>query len=230
MKRFYAAAAAVPEGDGWRIELDGRPVRTPKRAPLTLPTAALAAAVAAEWDAQGDTVAPATMPMTGLANAAIDIVLPDPQAFAAGLAAYAESDLVCYRAEAPADLAARQAAAWDPFVAFARTRYDAALRVTDGIAHVTQEAAAVERLAAAIRGLDAYRLAAMQPLVTIAGSLVVALALAEGAVDAETAFAAGHLDELYQAGKWGDDAEALAALAARRAAFDAAVRFLSLLS
>lgn len=230
MKRFYAAAAAVPEGDGWRIELDGRPVRTPKRAPLTLPTAALAAAVAAEWDAQGDTVAPATMPMTGLANAAIDIVLPDPQAFAAGLAAYAESDLVCYRADAPADLAARQAAAWDPFVAFARTRYDAALRVTDGIAHVAQDAAAVERLAAAIRGLDAYRLAAMQPLVTIAGSLVVALALAEGAVDAETAFAAGHLDELYQAEKWGDDAEALAARAARRASFDAAARFLSLLS
>lgn len=230
MKRFYAAAAAVPEGGGWRIELDGRPVRTPKRALLTLPTAALAAAVAAEWDAQGDTVAPATMPMTGLANAAIDIVLPDPQAFAAGLAAYAESDLVCYRADAPADLAARQAAAWDPFVAFARTRYDAALRVTDGIAHIAQDAAAVERLAAAIRGLDAYRLAAMQPLVTIAGSLVVALALAEGAVDAETAFAAGYLDELYQAEKWGDDAEALAARAARRQAFDAAARFLSLLS
>lgn len=230
MKRFYAAAAAVSEGGGWRIELDGRPVRTPKRTLLTLPTAALAAAVAAEWDVQGKTVAPATMPMTGLANAAIDIVLPDPQAFAADLAAYAESDLVCYRADAPADLAARQAAAWDPFVAFARTRYDAALSVTDGIAHVAQEAAAVERLAAAIRGLDAYRLAAMQPLVTIAGSLVVALALAEGAVDAETAFAAGHLDELYQAEKWGDDAEALAARAARRQAFDAAARFLSLLS
>ena len=229
MKRFYTAVAAVPEDGAWRITLDGRPVRTPKRAFLSLPTAALAAAVAEEWDAQGDSIAPMTMPMTGLANAAIDHVLPDPKAFAAGLAAYAESDLVCYRADAPADLAARQAEAWDSFVAFARTRYDAALRVTDGIAHIAQDASAVQRLAAALQGMDAYRLAAMQPLVTIAGSLVIALALAEGEVDAEAAFAAGHLDELYQAEKWGDDAEATAARAARRAAFDAAARFLSLL-
>ncbi|MFD0848515.1 ATP12 family chaperone protein [Sphingosinicella xenopeptidilytica] len=229
MKRFYTAVAAVPEDGAWRITLDGRPVRTPKRAPLSLPTAALAAAVAEEWDAQGESIAPATMPMTGLANAAIDHVLPGAQAFAAGLAAYAESDLVCYRADAPADLTARQAEAWDPFVNFARTRYDAALRVTDGIAHIAQDAAAVQRLAAALQGMDAYRLAAMQPLVTIAGSLVIALALAEGEVDPETAFAAGHLDELYQAEKWGDDAEATAARTARRAAFDAAARFLSLL-
>jgi chaperone required for assembly of F1-ATPase len=229
VRRFYTAVAAVPEDGAWRITLDGRPVRTPKRAFLSLPTAALAAAVAEEWDAQGDSIAPATMPMTGLANAAIDHVLPDPKAFAAGLAVYAESDLVCYRADAPADLAARQAAAWDSFVAFARTRYDAALRVTDGIAHIAQDAAAVQRLAAALGAMDAYRLAAMQPLVTIAGSLVIALALAEGEVDAEAAFAAGHLDELYQAEKWGDDAEATAARTARRAAFDAAARFLSLL-
>lgn len=229
MKRFYTAVAAVPEDGAWRITLDGRPVRTPKRAFLSLPTAALAAAVAEEWDAQGDKILPATMPMTGFANAAIDHVLPDPPAFAAGLAAYAESDLVCYRADAPADLAARQAEAWDPFIAFARTRYDAALRVTDGIAHIAQDAAAVQRLAAALGAMDAYRLAAMQPLVTIAGSLVIALALAEGEVDAEAAFAAGHLDELYQAEKWGDDAEATAARAARRTAFDTAARFLSLL-
>lgn len=229
MKRFYTAVASVPEADGWCITLDGRPVRTPKRALLSLPAAALAAAVAEEWDAQGEEILPATMPMTGLANAAIDHVQPDPQAFAAGLAAYAESDLVCYRADAPADLAARQADAWGPFVDFALRRYDTALRVTDGIAHVAQEPAAVQRLAAALEGMDAYRLAAMQPLVTIAGSLVIALALAEGEVDADAAFAAGHLDELYQAEKWGDDAEATAARTARRAAFDAAARFLSLL-
>lgn len=229
MKRFYTAVAAVPESGAWRITLDGRQVRTPKRALLSLPTAALAAAVAEEWDAQGDKILPATMPMTGLANAAIDHVLPDPHAFAAGLAAYGETDLVCYRADAPADLAAQQAEAWDPFVAFARTRYDAALRVTDGIAHVAQDAKTVQRLAAALQSLDAWRLAAMQPLVTITGSLVIALTLAEGETDAEAAFAAGHLDELYQAEKWGDDAEAMAARTARRAAFDAAARFLSLL-
>ncbi|BBE33951.1 ATP12 family chaperone protein [Sphingosinicella microcystinivorans] len=229
MKRFYTAVAAVPEDGAWKITLDARPVRTPKRALLSLPTAALAAAVAEEWDAQGDEILPATMPMTGLANAAIDHVQPDPQAFAASLAAYGESDLVCYRADTPADLAARQAEAWDPFVSFARSRYDAALRVTDGIAHIAQEPAAVQRLGAALQGMDAWKLAAMQPLVTIAGSLVIALALAERETDAEAAFAAGHLDELYQAEKWGDDAEATAARAARRAAFDAADRFLSLL-
>ncbi|MBB4632615.1 ATP12 family protein [Sphingosinicella soli] len=230
MKRFYAAAAAVPEGGGWRIALDGRPVNTPKRAPLMLPTEALAAAVAAEWDAQGARIAPASMPMTGLANAAIDHVLPGPQAFAARLAAYGEADLVCYRAEAPADLAARQAAAWDPLVAFARTRYDAALRITAGITHVVQDAAAIERLAAALGAMDAYRLAAMHPLVTISGSLVIALALAEGEIDADAAFSAGHFDEFYQAEKWGDDSEARAARAGRRESFGAAARFLSLLS
>ncbi len=229
MKRFYTAVTAVPEGDEWRITLDGRPVKTPQRAFLALPTAALAAAVAEEWDAQTDVIAPATMPMTGLANAAIDHVRPAPQTFVSTLAAYAESDLVCYRADAPVDLAARQAAAWDPFVAFARTRYDAALTVTDGIVHVTQPEAARERLAAALAAMDPFRLATMHPLVTIAGSLVIALALAEGEVDADAAFAAGHLDELYQAEKWGDDTEALAARAARRTSFDNAARFLSLL-
>ena len=229
MRRFYTAVAAVPEDGAWRITLDGRPVRTPKRASLTLPTTALAAAVAAAGDAQGDKILPATMPMTGLANAAIDHVQPDPQAFAVSLAAYAESDLVCYRADAPADLAARQAEAWDPFVAYALRRYDAALRVTDSITHVAQDTAAVQRLAAALRGMDAWKLAAMQPLVTIAGSLVIALALAEGEADADAAFAAGHLDELYQVEKWGDDAEATAARTARRAAFNDAARFLSLL-
>lgn len=229
MKRFWKAAAHVRDDGGWRIELDGKPVRTPKRALLTLPSEPLALAVTDEWNAQGETVDPRAMPLTGLANAAVDHVQPDPSAFAARLAVYGESDLVCYRAEAPADLAARQAEAWDTFLAFARSRYDAPLRVTAGISHVPQDAAALAHLAAALQAMDAYRLAAMQPLVTIAGSLVIALALAEGDVDADAAFAASHLDELYQVEKWGDDAEATAMRAARREAFAAAARFLSLL-
>lgn len=215
--------------DGWRIELDGRPARTPKRADLVVPTAAVCEAIVAEWAAQGARIDPRTMPFTGLANAAIDIVGPDPHTFAAKLAAYAESDLVCYRAASPAGLAARHVSAWEPFVDFARRRHDAALRITTGSRHIAQDAGAVGRLAAAVNAMDRFRLAAMQPLVTLSGSLVIALAVAARAVDAQTAFAAGHVDELYQIEKWGEDAEACAALDARRTAFTAAARFLDLL-
>lgn len=229
MKRFYKAVSPVADGDDWRIELDGRQVRTPKRALLLLPTEALAAAIAGEWAAQGDDIDARSMPLTGMANAAIDHVAPDPEQFARALAAYAESDLVCYRADGPAELAARQAAAWDPVVAFVRRRYDAELKVTEGIVHVAQPVASVERLHAALSALDSYRLAAMQQLVTIAGSVAIALALLEGEIDAAAAFAAGHVDELYQSEKWGDDDEALAARNSRRRDFEVAARFIALL-
>jgi chaperone required for assembly of F1-ATPase len=229
VKRFYTTAVPVPAASNWAIELDGRAVLTPRRAALLLPTARLATAIAAEWSAQRDTIDARTMPLAGIANAAIDHVAPDPAAFATSLAAYAESDLVCYRAASPADLAARQAREWDPIVAFIRRRYDADLRVTAGIAHVAQPAASVDRLGAALRALDPFRLAALQPVVTIAGSLAIGLALLERSIDSATAFAAGQLDELYQAEQWGDDDAARAARAARQRDFDAAARFLSLL-
>ncbi|RYY36816.1 MAG: ATPase, partial [Sphingomonadales bacterium] len=120
MKRFWKDVTLAERG----IALDGKPVRTPRRAALTLPSDALAEAVADEWRGVGDTVDPRAMPLTGLANAAIDIVAADPPAFAAGLAAYGESDLLCYRAELPAPLVERQAAAWDPLLDWARGRYD----------------------------------------------------------------------------------------------------------
>lgn len=226
MKRFYAAASATDDG---RVLLDGKPVNTPARRHLAAPTAALADAIAAEWNAQGEDIAPATMKLTGLANAAIDRVVPDPAGFAETLARYAESDLFCYRAERPADLVARQHAEWDPLLAWARRRYDTDFAVTDAILHVAQPPLTIQRLTAAVAALDPFRLAAMSPLVTIGGSLVAALALQEGEIDPETAFAATHLDELWQAGQWGDDAEAIEARDNRRADFAAAARMLSLL-
>ena len=120
MKRFYKDVTIVAESDGHAIRLDDRPVRTPARALLTLPTLALAQAVAEEWRAQGDTVDPASMPFTGLANAAIDHIVPNRAQFAAGIARYGESDLLCYRAHSPETLVARQAAAWDPLLDWAR--------------------------------------------------------------------------------------------------------------
>ena len=229
MKRFFTDVTAEPVADGTAIRLDGRPVRTPARAILVLASGPLALAVAEEWRAQGDEIDARSMPLTGLANAAIDHVAPDPAAFAATLSGYAETDLLCYRADAPPSLVAREAAEWDPLLAWARTRYDVAFEIVAGIRHRAQPAATVRRLAAALAARDAFALAAMSPLVTIGGSLVTALALAEGRIGAQAAFDATHLDELWQAEQWGEDTHALDMREARRRDFAAAARFLSLL-
>jgi chaperone required for assembly of F1-ATPase len=225
VKRFYREARAA----GSAIELDGRPVRTPARHALELPTAALAEAVAEEWAGQGETIDPRAMPLTGLANAAIDRVAPDPDAFAAGLAVYGESDLTCYRAEAPPRLVERQAERWDPILAWARSRFDVDFVVTSGIVHRPQPPATIARLAAATAARSPFALAGLAPLVTISGSLLVGLAVAEAALGVEAAWEAAALDEAWQAETWGEDAEAAAALAARRREFLAAARFLALL-
>lgn len=229
MKRFWAAAKAVRSERGWGIELDGRPLRTPARAALTLPTEALAEAIAAEWNAAGETVDPRDMPLTGLANAAIDRVAPDPRGFAQGLARYGEADLACYRSEGPTELIELQAAEWDPLLAWARRRFDVDFTLTQGIVHVAQPAATVERLAHAVTSLDGFTLAGLSPLVTLGGSLVAALAVLEGALSPQQAWSAVSLDERWQEQKWGVDAEAQKALEARRSDFLAAARLLALL-
>ena len=229
MKRFYKDVSVARSGSGWSILLDGRPVRTPARNPLDLPTEALAEAVAAEWRAQGDKVDPRSMPLTGLANAAIDRVAPDPEAFARSLALYGESDLLCYRAEGPRPLVERQAEAWDPLLTWARRRFDCEFEVTEGIVHRAQPQPTVDRLRRAVAARDPFALAAMSPLVTISGSLVIALALAEGEIGLDQAWTAATIDEAWQVEKWGEDEFAAAALEARRCEFEAAWRFLSLL-
>jgi chaperone required for assembly of F1-ATPase len=232
MKRFYTdvTAEAVADGGGLSIRLDARPVRTPARALLVVPTHRLADAIVGEWQAQGDRIDPRTMPMTGLANAAIDRVAPDPASFAGILAPYAETDVLCYRAAEPPLLAEREAAAWDPLLAWARTRYDVAFEIASGIVHRPQPEATVRRLAVALAARGPFALAAMSPLVTIGGSLVTALALTEGVIDADAAFDATHLDEIWQAEQWGEDWMATDARDLRRADFVAAARFLELIA
>lgn len=226
MKRFYEAVTVGNEGT---ILLDGRPVRTPARELLTLPTAALARAVADEWDAQSKEIDPRTMPLTGLANAAIDRVGADPVAFAAGLAAYGETDLLCYRAEDPEPLVVRQNDRWNPLLDWAERRFDVHFTLVTGIMHQPQPGLTCQRLAAAIAAESPFRLAALSPIVTISGSLVVALAIAHGALDAGQAFDIAHLDELWQEEMWGEDWLAAEARSRRRSDFDVACRFLSLL-
>jgi chaperone required for assembly of F1-ATPase len=226
MKRFYKT---VENGADGTILLDGRPVRTPARAQLALPGKALAAAVADEWRAQGEDIDPRAMPLTGLANAALDRVKPDPAGFAAGLAAYGESDLLCYRAEEPEPLVARQNQRWDPILEWAEDRFDLRFTLVAGVMHRPQSAETVARLGAAIAAQPPFRLAALSPIITISGSLVIALALADGALEPGAAFDLAHLDELWQEEMWGADWFATEARNVRRADFDAACRFLALL-
>ncbi|MBB3878329.1 ATP12 family chaperone protein [Sphingomonas pseudosanguinis] len=226
MKRFWTNVTI----DADRVvRLDDRPVRTPGRTPLALPTAALAEAVAGEWRDVAETVDPRAMPLTGLANAAIDRIAADPTPFADGLARYAETDLLCYRADSPPELVARQVAIWDPLLDWARDRYDVHFTLVTGIMHRPQPGATVERLAAAVGALDPFRLAALSPVVTITGSLVLALALLESAAAADAVWTAAHVDEDFQAEEWGEDYLAIEAREAKRREFDAAVLFLAAL-
>lgn len=226
MKRFWKDVTVEP---GNSLALDGRPVRTPGKAPLALPTLALAEAIAGEWRAVETDIDPRAMPLTGLANAAIDRIAPAPEAFAGGLAAYGESDLLYYRAEAPDPLIARQKSAWDPLLEWARTRYDVHFETTAGVMHRPQPEATLIRLASAVAALDPFQLAGLSPVVTVIGSLVAALALLEGAADAETVWLAAQIDEDWQAEMWGEDALATQARDAHHADFMAGARFLSLL-
>ena len=229
MKRLWKEAAAVECEGGWTIELDGRPLRTPARARLAVPSRPLAEAIAGEWNDGGERLDPRAMPLTGLANAAIDRVAPDKTAFAQGLAAYGECDLACYRAGGPRALIARQEQEWDALLQWARRRFDVDFRTTSGIVHVAQPQATVDRLAHAVHALDAFRLAALSPLVTIGGSLLAGLAVLEGAMTAAVAWDAVSVDERWQLEQWGRDAEAEGSLDNRRRDFLAAARFLELL-
>ena len=229
MKRFWKEALAVADAGGWRIELDGRPLRTPARALLVLPTGKLGEEVAREWRDTREEVDPRTMPLTGLGNAAVDRVAADKDAFAASLARYGESDLLTYRAESPAGLVERQAAAWDPLLQWARRRFDVDFVVTSGVTFVPQAPNTVARLAHAVAALDPFRLAALSPLVTIGGCLVAALAVLEGEASPEQAWSAVSVDDAWQLEKWGSDAEAEAALENRRRDFLGGARFLTLL-
>ncbi|TKD51296.1 ATP12 family chaperone protein [Sphingomonas baiyangensis] len=229
MKRFWREVAVAHDAGGWGITLDARPVRTPGRAALAIPTQSLAEAIASEWREVGDTIDPRAMPLTGLANAAIDRIAPDGAGFAAGLARYAESDLLCYRAVDPPPLVARQAAAWQPLLDWAQARYDVHFAVTAGVLPVAQPPTTIARLGEAIAAQPPFALAPLSIVTTLAGSLVIALALAEQAFPADVLCGAATLDETWQAELWGDDSEAAASRAVRTREYADAVRFLEAL-
>jgi chaperone required for assembly of F1-ATPase len=230
VKRFWKVADIVESDGRYGIALDGRPVKTPARNDLIVPTKVLAEAIAAEWSDCGDEVDPRAMPLTGLANAAIDRIAPNNDRHAAGLAQYGESDLTCYRAQGPDALVQWQSESWDALLAWARRRYDVDFVCVSGVMHAPQPEETVRKLAHAVTSLEPFQLAGLTPLVTIGGSLVAALAVLEEMISAEAAWEAVSLDDRWQLEQWGDDSDARAALDLRRRDFLAAARFLDLLN
>ena len=230
MKRVYKEVAARAVDGGWGVFLDGRPLRTPAKRELALPNARLAAAIAAEWDAQETDIHPERMPLTQLAATALDRTSAQRDKVVAEIANYAGTDLVCYRAERPPALVAWQHAAWQPLIDWAARRYDAGLAVTTGIVPQPQSPAALKTFAGVVASFDDFRLTALQGLTAACGSLVIALALTEGRLDADAAFTVSQLDETFQIEAWGEDAEAMQRRALLAEDIKAAARFLELLS
>ncbi len=226
-KRFYKQAELIDAQDGVGISLDGRPILTPRRRAFVAPTRPLAEAIAAEWEAQGETIDPRNMPLTRLANAVIDAVSENPEPVAEEITKYLGSDLLFYRAETPAKLVDRQSQAWDPVLAWAQGAFGANFKPTQGVMHVTQPAEAVEALRRVIPR-DPWRLAAVSSITTLTGSALLALAIAQGAIDIDSAWAAAHVDEDWQMTQWGRDELALERRAYREAEFRAAAAVLRL--
>lgn len=224
-KRFWKEAQVVQAGDGWSVTLDGRPVKTPAKAGFVVPTRAMAEAAAQEWQAQSGEIRPETMPITRAANSAIDKVAAQFAEVAAIVAAYGETDLLCYRATGPEALCQRQAQAWDPLLEWAARQYDAPLRVASGVLPVAQDAACLSRLTEAVTACSTYELVALHDLVAISGSLVLGLAVCNGRLSPDEAWAISRIDEHWQVEQWGEDEEATKFETIKRADFDQAARF-----
>jgi chaperone required for assembly of F1-ATPase len=229
MKRFYKEADAIDTGDGFTVQLDGKPLQTPGKRALHVPNRALADAVAAEWRGQGVTVSPLTLPLTRLVSTAIDRVPPRRDAVIAEIAKYAATDLLCYRAEDPPELAERQRQIWQPLLDWAAARHDAALTVTHGITPVLQPPAALAAIERAVAAYDALRLVALHLATTSCDSVVIGLALLAERLTPDEAFAATQLDESYQIERWGEDAEQTQRRAALKEDIALAARFAALL-
>jgi chaperone required for assembly of F1-ATPase len=227
VKRFYKEVSVAPVEGGFGVLLDGRPVKTPARNTLALPTEKLAAAIAAEWRGQGDEVIATSMPLLRLANSVIDGVTVNREGVVDAVMRFAENDLLCYRAHQPPDLVARQSAGWDPWLDWARRRHDANMTLAVGLNHVDQTPDALAALRQAVEALDPFALGAAHVIASITGSLVLALAVADGATTAAHVFELSRLDETYQAEKWGEDAEAAKRATALAHELDKAVELMA---
>jgi chaperone required for assembly of F1-ATPase len=230
VKRFYEKVSVAGEGGAFAVTLDGKKMRTRAKAPFLLPNQALAEAIAGEWEDQGSTIKPQSMPITRLAGTAIDRVTPARPGVIDELTAYAETDLLCHRADRPAELVTRQDEAWGPLLDWAARRYSAGLKVTVGVLPQPQPKQALAALRGAVAAYDDMMLAGLHSATSAVGSLIIALALAEGRIDAGAAFEISQVDETFQIERWGEDAELEAQRVAIRADLKSTANFMRLLS
>lgn len=228
-KRFYKEVTTQEAGGGWAVALDGRPIHTPSKGKLLLPTNALAEEIKAEWNAQDEQIDPAKMPLTRIANTAIDRVTGREEAVADDIAAFAASDLLCYRAEGPDGLIAAQCAQWDPVLDRFEKELGAPFTRATGIVHAAQPEASLKRVGEEFGGFDAFALSALHTITTLTGSALLVLAHAKGQLSADAVWSAAHVDEDWQISQWGEDGEARARREQRRVEFDAASKFLKCL-
>ena len=229
-KRFYAAATAEERDGAFALLLDGRGAKTPAKRALALPSRPAAEALAEEWNAQVEVIDPARMPLTRMSNTAIDGVAVQMAAVADEVKTYLGSDLLVYRAADPAPLVAAQATAWDPVLDWARDALGARFVLADGITFVAQPPATLQVLGAEVDAVvgqgpgASFRLAALNVMTTLTGSALLALAVMRGRLSPEAAWAAAHVDEVFQESQWGADAEALERRERRWADMEAAAR------
>jgi len=230
LKRFYKSVEAESVNDGFVIKLDGRQVKTPNRAELILPCRSLARHIANEWTAQEEVIDLLSMPLTRIANSALDHVGPNHTTISQEIVRYAASDLICYREERDEELQVRQAQIWDPYLAWIAEKYGLVLSTARGIQYVSQDPQALDRLGSIVGSFDPFRLACLHMATTLTGSAVIALALEARFVDVDTAWTAALVDEAWQQEKWGVDEEAETRSKMRLAELRDANRFLDLLA
>lgn len=227
-KRFWKQAVAIAVEGGFTVELDGRPIKTPAKAALVMPTLAMAQAVAVEWDAQDEKIDPTQMPLTRSANAAIDKVRHQHGEVADMLADYGDSDLLCYRADTPAGLVARQTEQWDPLLDWAAQNLGARLELRSGVLHKPQPTDALARLRRLVQEMDDFQLAGFHDLVGLSGSLIIGFAAIKDVKATHKLWETSCLDEIWQREQWGEDDEAEANAAIKAQAFHEAKRFFDL--
>lgn len=228
-KRFWTTTGVQPRDGGYGITLDDRPVRTPAKTPLVLPSRALAGGIAREWDAQQGKIDPSQMPLTRSANSAIDKVATQIEEVAAMLTAYGDADLLCYRAENPAELVRKQAQGWDPLLDWAAETLQVRLEPRTGVMHKSQEKGAIERLGRLVRGFDAFELAGFHDLVALSGSLIIGFVAERGAMPLDQLWEISRIDEAWQTSQWGVDDENARQTGIKHQAFLDAAEFIRLL-
>ncbi len=228
MNRIFKEVTVDRVGDAYVILLDGRAIKTPAKSPLLLPTRELAEAIAEEWDRQDAKIDPSSMPFMQAAATAIDRVTPQREKVVQDIVAYGGTDLVCYRAKYPESLVAKQSAAWDPLLEWIESRHQVSLKTTNSIAHITQSEEALTKMAQIVGAQKDMTLPPLYNITALCGSLVVALAVLDGHINADEAFEISELDETHVMELWGADAEAMERRKNNKESLAASRRFLEL--